>query len=382
MPRLWRKGWPVLVLAMILSISVWYKYLGSIPHAVTRRVAIKDEQAGSLETFVIEEAQAKDAATINKDTWCEPSVPCVYPDAADIRFIVLTFNRAESLRKCLARLNDVELDGRVGSLEIFIDRFNDGRFHEETLQVAETFEWSRGQKRVHLQHQHVGIYGQWIDSWRPTANLNELAIYVEDDVELSPFAYRWLREMHKSQGHKEKISGYSLQDSNVIVVKGKRVYEEVNKVSRERLQNYPAYFYRVAGTWAFAPHPVQWAKFQDWFHTEAKKIKHPYVPNAALYTSWYKTFERQNSERSMWTMWFIYFTHANDLSALVSNVPQFKGKKGVSISCNRREKGLHFSKKKTRSCENQLLLSWEENISPYDGQLPLIGYDGLFISMK
>jgi hypothetical protein len=299
----------------------------------------------------------------------------------DIRFIVLAFNRADSLRKCLKSLNAIELDGHAGSLEIFIDRAKDGRLHNETVRAAEEFIWHKGIKSVRLQKEHVGIYGQWIDSWVPRAG--ELAIIIEDDVDLSPFAFRWLRITHQRFGHLNTISGYCLQNSNFKIAKGKKLKnKEVNMVRKKELKRVPAFFYRVSGSWGLAPHPERWKEFRQWFHSKAKELEHPYVANAPLNTEWYKVFEKRRFEDSMWTMWYIYFNDMHKLSALVSNVPQYTGLNNVSLVCNRRESGLHFKNKQTTDCRHLLMSSWVPNCAPNATDLPLVSYNGDVTVMK
>ena len=63
----------------------------------------------------------------------------------------------------------------------------------EVLSVAKSFQWSVGEVRVHVHSEHVGIYGQWIYTWRPWPNTQEIAVFLEDDVDMSIYAYRWLK---------------------------------------------------------------------------------------------------------------------------------------------------------------------------------------------
>lgn len=49
---------------------------------------------------------------------CVTGTPCVYVDEVDFRIIVITFNRANSLLKLLKSIDDIELDGSQGALEI------------------------------------------------------------------------------------------------------------------------------------------------------------------------------------------------------------------------------------------------------------------------
>ena len=79
----------------------------------------------------------------------------MYEDEVDIRIIVMTYNRAESLQKCLNSIQTLELGGDQGSVEIWIDRKdNSTPAHEETVKVAENFKWKSGKSRVHIQQVH------------------------------------------------------------------------------------------------------------------------------------------------------------------------------------------------------------------------------------
>jgi hypothetical protein len=138
---------------------------------------------------------------------CKPGSPCRHPTTVDVRVIVLTIDRPKSLQKCLNSLDKLELDGHTTSMHIFIDRDKQNQTHNATVDVAKSFRWSKGPTIVHLQETHVGLYGQWVDSWRPKAGSNELALIIEDDIDVSPYAYRWVRLNHERHGHKDFISG-------------------------------------------------------------------------------------------------------------------------------------------------------------------------------
>ncbi len=63
---------------------------------------------------------------------CAPGVPCRYPDHFDLRVIVMTHRRSESLLKILKSLDNLELDGDRAVLEIWVDRAEDGSVHKDT----------------------------------------------------------------------------------------------------------------------------------------------------------------------------------------------------------------------------------------------------------
>ena len=85
----------------------------------------------------------------------------------------------------------------------------------QTFEAAKTFFWDRGPVHVHIHSKHVGIHGQWINTWRKPKFVSEqnseinimntrknetLVVILEDDVDISRFAYRWLRRAHVKYG--------------------------------------------------------------------------------------------------------------------------------------------------------------------------------------
>ncbi len=123
----------------------------------------------------------------------QPDIPCIYQTQVDIQIILITYNRAESVKTNLNTLQTLVLYGDSGAIEVWIDRTVNNTVDEKTIQVVNTFQCKYGPVTIHIQKKHVGICGQWIDTWRPKEYSSELAIILEDDVDLSPYAYRWLK---------------------------------------------------------------------------------------------------------------------------------------------------------------------------------------------
>lgn len=106
---------------------------------------------------------------------------------------MLACNRATALLLLLRSLNRLQLAGSTVALEIFVDRNKTGALDEQTFAVARDFTFRFGAKRVHVCPHHVGIYGQWLDTWCPSANSSEQALLLEEDLVISPMSWRWLR---------------------------------------------------------------------------------------------------------------------------------------------------------------------------------------------
>ena len=255
-----------------------------------------------------------------------------YGPDVDLRIIVIVFNRAKSLRKCLDSINAANYDNATVSLHVWIDRDSKtGDIHAETLQVAKSFNFTYafGKYHVHLQGRHVGIQGQWTNTWRPLADTKEVAVIVEDDLTLSPYFWTWLKLAVSAYRHRSDISGYGLSGPGISHEDGRRMIIPGEEI---------VYLYRVICTWGYAPHPRSWRAYQDWFYkVEQDPHFRPLVPGI-LPTQWYLGERKRGRERALWEMWHIYYSHN-------SQPPQFtvmaNTREDGYFAINRHEKGLH-----------------------------------------
>ena len=292
----------------------------------------------------------------------------------DLRIIVMAYDRPTSMLKCLQSLRDLVLDGDRAVIDVWLDRGVDGKLHDPTVQAASNFKWELGPVIVHKQERHAGIYGQWIETWRPQQNSKEIAIFLEDDVDLSPYAYRWLKAAYKHFENQTDIAGYSLYEAAVV-----------------NFKNPPdlMFFHARLGTQGFSPTTHHWRAFQDWFHEKQRDPTfHPYVKYDTIVTDWYKGFEKTHREKSMWSMWFIRFCDDNKLWTVYPNFSAFSKTQrfGPELSANntfmayhRREKGLHF--KGTASLSNGKLVSrWQEYFVQFPQNINKYYYNGQKVS--
>jgi len=87
-------------------------------------------------------------STDTPTTSCVTGRPCQYTDQLDLRVIVITFNRPDSLSKLLRSLDTLVLDGDRAALEIWIDRHRKNGVDQRTLEVASAFKWKGGPTRT------------------------------------------------------------------------------------------------------------------------------------------------------------------------------------------------------------------------------------------
>lgn len=306
-------------------------------------------------------------------TSCITGRPCTYPEVVDLRIIVITFTRAASLSKLLCSLDTLVLDGDRAALEIWIDRDRKGDVNQRTVEVASAFNWTGGTTRVHIQTRSAGIMGQWIDTWRPQDDTDtELAVIIEDDIIVSPYAYRWLRAVHRTYTKRSDFAGTSLMGDELKVLSPKP------KSPLAAPKNDTVFMYKCLGTWGFSPKPLHWRRFQDWVYQHQPSLAphfRPYVPDA-LPTKWYQQFERSGRQNDMWEMWFIHYMHIEQLYTIYSNLNVYTDGKENCLCINRREPGLHYKRKGSETlC--RLMTVWKEEYVDFPKDITRLHWDGL-----
>jgi len=128
---------------------------------------------------------------------------------------------------------------------------------DRTAKLASKFQWTQGATRVHVHAAHVGLYGQWIDTWRPREDLDdELALILEDDLSISKYAYRWVRAVFHAYSRRTDFAGASLSSHQLTVLSAGPTRPLAGP------KNHTIMMYKCLGSWGFAPKPTHWRKFQ------------------------------------------------------------------------------------------------------------------------
>ena len=366
----------VLPLVLILPLVPWFMF--DVPPFIPTTFSSRSTVISTVSMSVVEDNRTLQDSLflgpshkLHCSVTCRADVPCEYSDESIFRIIVLTFNRPASLMKNLNSVRDVDSLGDKIDVEIWIDRYAHGTVHNKTLATARNFiqEWKRGQACVHIQEKHVHVRGQWIDTWRPRNNTKEIALILEDDIDVSPHVYRWLKALHEKYDQRSDVSGYTLQMENVQFKSGKQGPMIAPKTET-------VFMYPVTGTWGFSPHNLRWREFQDWYHEAVQnKSFHPYVPEI-ISTTWYKAAEKGGSSNSIWEMWHHYFNYEKHLYCVYSNLRSFTGKEDVLLSANRKERGSHYNKKPDRMVSKMRMSLWQESYINFPEKTIQFHYNG------
>ena len=285
---------------------------------------------------------------------------------------VLAFNRTESLLRLLTSLERADYSGQSNiSLEIFIDRYrmkDDKIGHFHLRQVAEEFRWSHGPKRIIVREEHIGLANQWYRAWSPQ-HLNELAFIFEDDIEVSPYFFRWtsaavdryyrknptLQRLHLLilKTVRERIRSYTpspLMDVNNFatfvekyvgypliygICAQKQPLDSLRHPSTLRIRNgHRPFLFSPIGTWGPLLFPAIWQAFREWWRWKAQFLVSRDIPlrSADLVQN---LFLEHNPR--IWSPYFTRFAYEFGAKCLYSNLPG-----NISLVNNYREAGENY----------------------------------------
>ncbi|KAI0080944.1 hypothetical protein K474DRAFT_1704236 [Panus rudis PR-1116 ss-1] len=101
---------------------------------------------------------------------------------------VITNDRLESLTRLLKSSNDAIYFGDLVNMRINLEQASD----LQTLRVVQSYQWKHGALSVHKRVLHGGLLPAVVESWYPHSD-DSYAVILEDDVELSPMFYAWIK---------------------------------------------------------------------------------------------------------------------------------------------------------------------------------------------
>ncbi|KAL4226669.1 hypothetical protein ACF0H5_014649 [Mactra antiquata] len=281
----------------------------------------------------------------------------------DLRMIAIVYNRANSLKRLLKSINGADFGKDSIKLEVWIDRSKEGKFDTATIDAAVAFEFKHGDYSVNIHTEHVGIYGQWLSTWKPQLNSSEIAVILEDDLTVSPHFYKYLKLVHKKYDNVPEINGYALQGHSI-----KHFVHDTSTLVGPKDSH--VFLYPVLGTWGFSPNTKNWIKFLDWFavaHSDKDFV--PDIPNNIV-SNWYRQFIQSGKSDGMWSIWHIYYAWEHMEYTLYCNFPAHLG-----LTVNWKEPGLHYSGQASKP-SNGMLTTWRdeyENLPDNPSHLNIAG---------
>ena len=193
---------------------------------------------------------------------CSIKTPCSYPDQVDFRIIVLASNNSESLQKCLTAISDIYNMGWKVSVDVWIDQNGSKQQEfESTLAQANKMKtnWKLGRLCI---HQRTGPFDhglRWVNSWRPMSGSEEIALILDDNVDVSNRIFHWLLLAHEEYDKLSDVAGYSLGMGYQPSIYEKQILQQGQGMDN-------AFLYELLdASSGFSPHPEKWKMFQDWY---------------------------------------------------------------------------------------------------------------------
>ncbi|XP_022152895.1 uncharacterized protein LOC111020516 isoform X2 [Momordica charantia] len=301
--------------------------------------------------------------SISKVLWMADLRPTALPNWNKMRVSVniITQNRANSLTRLLKSLKDAYYLGD----EIPISFNMDSKVDEETIKLVSSFEWPHGPKSLRRRIIQGGLIRAVSESWYPASD-DDYGLLLEDDIEVSPYYYLWIKYAllayhYDPQVSLPELSSISLYTPRLVEVVKERPKWNATEFFKRIHPNTP-YLHQLPCSWGAVFFPKHWREFYVYMNTrftENAKENPVQIPKS-----------RTNGWQASWKKFLIDMMYLRGYVSLYPNFPN-----QASFSTNHMEPGAHISAKdnvvkhKKEDFEVPLLKENFANFLP-NGKLP------------
>ena len=93
-----------------------------------------------------------------------------------------------------------------------------GWLYDDCVNIAKNYSLppGRGAVKPKIFPKNHGLRVAWFQSWTPNS-LSDHAIIIEDDLEVSPLWFSWLRRSWLTYGHRTDLAGIALSRQYMVV---------------------------------------------------------------------------------------------------------------------------------------------------------------------
>ncbi|KAF8638933.1 hypothetical protein AX16_010408 [Volvariella volvacea WC 439] len=246
---------------------------------------------------------------------------------------VITKDRPQSLARLLTSLRRAKFYGDKLDVRIMIEQPTE----RNTLRIIDSWNWTLGSVFVHRRVVHAGLLPAVVESWYPHGN-DTYGLLLEDDVELSPMFYAWVKmavlkyRYGDASDKSPLLFGISLyQQKNLeLRLEGRQAFNPRALFHAAKISNpVTPYLSPVPCSWGAVYFPEHWREFHDYlgnlFSNTKTKTYGVVVPGV-----------RSNYWTKSWKRYFIELVYLRGYVMLYPNYPDF-----VSLSTNHLELGSH-----------------------------------------
>ncbi|GLJ49278.1 hypothetical protein SUGI_1041310 [Cryptomeria japonica] len=244
---------------------------------------------------------------------------------------IITQNRAVSLKRLLDSLTDAYYVGD----EIVITFNMDSAVDAGTLKTVDSFVWPYGEKIIRRRIIQGGLIRAVSESWYPSSD-DDFGLLLEDDIEVSPFYYMWLKYALLAYHYDPQVS---LPELNAIALYTPRVIEVVKERPKwnateafKAVHPNTPYLHQLPCSWGSLFFPQKWREFYKYMnmrYTDDAKKNPVQIPKS-----------RTNGWQASWKKFLIDVMYLRGYVTLYPNFPNQR-----SFSTNHMEPGAHIGAK-------------------------------------
>ncbi|CAL9063535.1 unnamed protein product [Musa banksii] len=268
---------------------------------------------------------------VSKALWMADLRPTALPNWNRMRITVniITQNRASSLQRLLRSLQQAHYLGD----EVRLSFNMDSKVDEETLKVVGSFRWAQGPKLMRRRIIQGGLIRAVSESWYPSDD-DEFGLLLEDDIEVSPYYYLWIKYAllayhYDPQVSLPELSSISLYTPRLVEVVKERPKWNATEFFKRIHPNTP-YLHQLPCSWGALFFPKHWREFYAYMNarfTDDAKNNPVQIPKS-----------RTNGWQASWKKFLIDMMYLRGYVSLYPNFPS-----QASFSTNHMEPGAHIS---------------------------------------
>ncbi|KZP01694.1 hypothetical protein CALVIDRAFT_492262, partial [Calocera viscosa TUFC12733] len=250
-----------------------------------------------------------------------------------VELSVITNNRPASLQRLLTSLQKASYYGDLPLLTISLEETADS----ETLRIAQNFDWPLAGAQLRHRVVHGGLLPAVVEAWYPYSN-DSYGLLLEDDVEVSPMFYAWIKfailRYRYGEGREDtsRLFGVSLYQAKHVELRpeGRRPFQAQALFANSSIR-YPhtPYLSQVPCSWGAVFFPEHWREFHAYLSLRlsdrGRALPIDIVPDI-----------RSNKWSKSWKRYFIEMSYLRGYVMLYPNYDHF-----VSLSTNHLELGEH-----------------------------------------
>lgn len=198
--------------------------------------------------------------------------------------VVVAYDRIDTLERLLGSIGNAYYEECDITLIISIDYSS---ANEQILQIAESFEWENGEKRIVNHSSNLGLRNHILECGDYSQEYGSIII-LEDDLVVSPDFYNYAKKAQEFYEEDKRIAGVALYSHEW----NGYVRKKFTPIQKEG----DVFFGQFSVTWGQCWSDSQWREFKAWYNG------HPDLP--------FQTNMPENickwSEKS-WGKYFVYY---------------------------------------------------------------------------